>query len=346
MIKAESLTRMYDDVIAVNQASFEICTGEIVGLLGHNGAGKTTIMKMITGYLEPTSGSITINGQDVWSNRLAVQKQLGYLPENCPLYADMSVMEYLDYAATLRGVAPERIPEQIKYAIGKTNLAEVGCRPINTLSRGFKQRLGVAQAILHSPSILILDEPTNGLDPSQILEMRALITELSHTATVVVSTHILQEVQAICNRVIIINSGKVVLDSDLGKLTATGRLQINTNSAPADCAPLIERIDGLSLASYQKMKDHYTYIIQSSKLDCSEAGAAVAQALVEHGYRIYTIRPLVRDLESIFADITSGVGIKKKPSAAGNPDEWEVVAGHAALAGAVASAETGRTHDE
>ena len=212
MIVAKNLTRNYGAVTAVDDVSLKIEAGEIVGLLGHNGAGKTTIMKMLTGFLEPTAGSVEINGHDMESARSLAQSCVGYLPENCPLYPEMSVVEFLDYAAELKGVSDDDRPKAIKEAIAATELGDKAMEPISSLSRGYRQRIGVAQAILHKPNIVILDEPTNGLDPSQIKHMRDLIKRLAENATVILSTHILQEVAAVCGRVIVVNRGRVALD--------------------------------------------------------------------------------------------------------------------------------------
>ncbi len=306
MIKAEALTRKYGDVVAVNDVSFEIGAREIVGLLGHNGAGKTTIMKMMTGYLEPSSGIITVNGQDVWANRAIVQRQVGYLPENCPLYPEMAVLEYLDYAAGLRGVPKEKQAERLCYVLEKANLISVAQKSISELSRGYRQRLGVAQALLNSPGILILDEPTNGLDPSQILEMRSLIRELAQTTTIVVSTHILQEVQAVCNRVIVINGGKVALDAGMKDLQLTGRLRLVTDSKPEQCGNLLAQLRDVAIIESEPKDGHVQYIIDVGVQDVSTAAASVNRMLVENGCNVYAMHPMMRDLESIFGEITAG----------------------------------------
>jgi ABC-2 type transport system ATP-binding protein len=309
MIRAEALTRLFGQVQAVKEVSFEIGSGEIVGLLGHNGAGKTTIMKMMTGCLEPSSGSITINGVDVWLQRSSIQRQIGYLPENCPLYPDMTVIDYLDYAAALRGVPEQKKIEQIGSAIEKTNLISVVEKSINTISRGYKQRLGVAQAILNSPEILILDEPTNGLDPSQILEMRSLITELAKTATVVVSTHILQEVQAVCSRVIIINDGQLALDANMSELQTTGRLHVSTDSNPETFSQILAQLPNLSIINCQTHEHRYVYIVDATAQNPFETAANVARILVENHHKVFSIQPIVRDLESIFGEITTKGGV-------------------------------------
>lgn len=306
MIKADSLTRFYGDLAAVQGVSFEIGHGEIVGLLGHNGAGKTTIMKMITGCLEPSSGTVTINGINVWSSRLAVQQQVGYLPENCPLYSEMTVLDYLDYASAIKGVAPADRIKRIADSIAKTNLAAVAHQRIGTLSRGYKQRLGVAQAIINGPGILILDEPTNGLDPSQIIEMRSLIRELAQSATIVISTHILQEVQAVCGRVIIINAGRVALDSDIDKLRFTRCLEVVTDASPDDCARFLAGVNGLQALKWEERGAMFKYLLDSSACELPESAPVVARALVHHGANVFAIQPVVRDLETVFAEITSG----------------------------------------
>jgi len=174
MIKIKDLTRNYGGFKAVNQVSFEIARGEVVGLLGHNGAGKTTIMKMMTGFLEPDSGTIQIDGLQIGSDTRAIQRRIGYLPENCPVWPEMTVIDYLEYQASLHGVAPDQISHAVARAIRRTALKEKATQSIQTLSRGYRQRVGVAQAILHDPDIIILDEPTNGLDPTQIRQMRGM----------------------------------------------------------------------------------------------------------------------------------------------------------------------------
>jgi len=305
MIKAESLSRKYGDVRAVDNVSFQIEHGEIVGLLGHNGAGKTTIMKMLTGYLEPTDGKVTINDLDIINNRVEVERTIGYLPENCPVYPEMIVLDYLDYAASLRGVLPERRVERIRYALEKTRLREVAQKPINTLSRGYRQRLGVAQAILNSPKILILDEPTNGLDPSQIQEMRSLIKELAENATVLISTHILQEVQAICGRVIIIDRGKLALDAAMAELRKTDRLLVTTSAPPDKVEPVIREIKHVQAVSSREADGQHLYTVEFAGNKLHEVAPAVASALVKNDLPLYSLQPQIRDLETIFKEITT-----------------------------------------
>ncbi len=211
-IKVENLTKYYGEQAAVNNISFEIKTGEIVGFLGPNGAGKSTTMKMITTYLTPNSGKISVEDLDTAENSLEVRKRIGYLPEQNPLYQDMNVIEYLEYAAELESVPKANIKAAVKNVVDKCGLEEVRYKDIGELSKGYKQRVGLAQAMIHDPQVLILDEPTSGLDPNQIVEIRKLIKELGKEKTLILSTHIMQEVQALCDRVLIINRGEIVAD--------------------------------------------------------------------------------------------------------------------------------------
>ncbi len=315
MITAENLTRKYGETVAVNAVSFTIKHGEIVGLLGHNGAGKSTIMKIITGYLEPTDGTVHVDGLDVLENRLQVQQKIGYLPENCPLYPEMDVLEFLEYAAKMKGVPEDEIPGRVRNAVNKTRLDEMAFRQVNTLSRGYRQRLGVAQAILNSAKILILDEPTNGLDPSQIFEMRSLIKELAETSTVVISTHILQEVQAVCNRVIIINRGRIGLDAPMSELRPTNRISVLLDKPVAAVAPALQSLSGVTLLeSIEKPKQLFEYIIDLDPDLKDDAAPDIAKHLVQKDFRLFALQQHVRDLETIFAEISSG----KEPPAPPN----------------------------
>jgi len=219
MISLKHVTKRFGQTTAVDNLSLKIGSGEVVGLLGPNGAGKTTTMRLITGFLAPDAGQILINDIDIEADSLAARRLLGYLPENNPLYEDMLVAEYLNFSAALKGLNGNR-QSFIKDAVKATSLTDVFYRPISELSKGYRQRVGLAQAILHRPPILILDEPTEGLDPNQRLEIRELIKELGKERTVVVSTHVLQEVQQTCDRVIIINQGRLILDTLMQDLAA------------------------------------------------------------------------------------------------------------------------------
>ena len=297
MIKVEHLTRRYGDFMAVDDVSFHIGHGEIVGLLGHNGAGKTTIMKMMTGFLEPTSGSIRIDNFEIGDDTRAIQKRIGYLPENCPVYPEMTVIDYLDYQATLHGVADHERSTAIARVIRRTALQEKATRPIQTLSRGYRQRVGVAQAILHQPDIVILDEPTNGLDPTQILQMRELIRELAKTATVIVSTHILQEVQAVCDRVLILRAGQLVVDSRLDALQEGRRLLVSVDADASDALASIEGLAGVETRGNTNGRWSYALDVDD------EVAPQVVTALTAAGRMLYTLQSEHRDLETVFAEV-------------------------------------------
>jgi ABC-2 type transport system ATP-binding protein len=310
MIKIENVTREYGQFKAVDDVSITINSGEIVGLLGHNGAGKTTIMKMITGFLEPSSGTINVNGKDIGADRQAVQNEIGYLPENCPVYPEMTVVEYLDYMASLHGLSEGDRAPLVVAAIGRTGLREKAFQQIATLSRGYKQRTGVAQAILHEPDILILDEPTNGLDPTQIQHMRSLITDLAKSSTVIVSTHVLQEVQAICDRVIILKNGKVALDSRLKELQKEGRLLLQLGGKDEDPRSIIESYPGVDgticMTNDLSFKEGAICAVTVAEgEDRQEVAAGVSSTLYENGYRLFSMQFESRNLETVFAEISA-----------------------------------------
>ena len=310
MISIDKVSRKYGDFIAVDKVSFSISPGEIVGLLGHNAAGKTTIMKMLTGYLEPTDGDIVINGCNIIDQRHQIQQEIGYLPENCPVYPEMTVVDYLDYAASLHGIAAKDRPEMIIEAIEKTALADKAHQTIGTLSRGYRQRAGVAQAILHKPKILILDEPTNGLDPTQIQQMRELVKDLAKSSTVIISTHILQEVQAVCDRVIIIRNGQLAMDTRLDTLQSEKKLMLTLDSTLNDPESVLLTVEGVRtvdrVASAVIAQNLNSYVIELGQ-DCNreDTAAAVAKRVHEEGWSLYSLQFEARDLEAIFAQISS-----------------------------------------
>ena len=310
MIKVDRLTRKYDDFVAVDDVSFEISKGEIVGLLGHNGAGKTTIMKMLTGFLEPTGGHISIIGLNMETQRNEIQQHIGYLPENCPLYMEMTVIGYLEYAASLHKIPESEITLKVREVIEKTELTSKAMDRISTLSRGYRQRVGVAQAILHSPKIIILDEPTNGLDPSQIFQMRGLIKKLAHHATIILSTHILQEVQAVCDRVIIIQNGKKYLDSRLEDLQKVDRLLVEIDAEPRQAETIFSSISGIKTTEEgQGENGHYRYLLTNSDNGhIKQLAPVVAKTVVEHGAQLFLLNQESRDLETIFGEISTQTG--------------------------------------
>jgi ABC-2 type transport system ATP-binding protein len=305
MIEVDGVTRRYGSFTAVDAVSFRIGGGEVVGLLGHNGAGKTTIMKMMTGYLEPSAGTITVDGLDVVADRRAVQSRIGYLPENCPIYPEMTVIDYLAYAATVHEVPEPRRPAAIRSAIQRTELSEKADQPIATLSRGYRQRVGVAQAILHDPKILILDEPTNGLDPTQIRHMRSLVKSLAQTATVIVSTHILQEVQAVCGRVLILRSGRLVTDAALADLGSRRGLRLTIDAAPDEARAALAGLAPLAGIDHLGGEDGlHRYALRLGG-DSLEAAPEVAGAVVSHGLKLFALEPERYDLEAVFAAVNA-----------------------------------------
>ena len=293
MIEADRLTRRYGDFVAVDEVSFSIEPGEIVGLLGPNGAGKTTIMKMLTGFLEPSSGRTLVNGVELEQDPRTVQAQLGYLPENLPLYPELAVIDYLAHAADLRQI--EDVRGAVVAAIEATDLGDKALDPISTLSRGFRQRVGVAQAILHKPRFLILDEPTNGLDPGQTQDMRQLVRDLAQSATVILSTHIMQEVNAICDRALILRNGALVLDERLKDLQQANALRLRTDAA-APVASLVSGAASLGEGAWLLEVDG----------DLDLAADQAAKALLDANAPIYELAPQQRDLETLFREVSEG----------------------------------------
>ncbi len=218
MIEVKNLTMHYGSTVAVDNASFNVGKGEILGLLGPNAAGKTTIMRILTTYIVPTSGTATVGGHDIIKDPISVRKLIGYLPETVPLYGDMQVCDYLKFVAKSRGIFGKRLSERMNWVVDATGLKEVFKKGITELSKGFRQRVGLAQALVHDPQVLILDEPTIGLDPLQIVDIRRLIRSLAREKTIIFSTHILQEVQAVSDRIVIINEGRIIADGTMEEL--------------------------------------------------------------------------------------------------------------------------------
>jgi ABC-2 type transport system ATP-binding protein len=304
MMELAHLTRRYGALTAVDDVSFSIGRGEVVGLLGHNGAGKSTVMKMLTGYLEPTSGSIRIDNLEIGRDTPAIQARIGYLPENCPVWPDMTVVEFLEYQAALHGLPPARRSAAIASAIRRTALKDKATAAIQTLSRGYRQRVGVAQAILHEPDIVILDEPTNGLDPTQILQMRELISELALQATVIVSTHILQEVQAVCQRVVILRRGRKVVDTRIDALQRGARLLVTIDRDEPAARPVLEAVDGVTGVHADGPADGAAAGCFRYALDAGDGAApAVSAALHRAGFALHALSPERRDLEALFAEV-------------------------------------------
>ena len=225
MIEVRNLTKRYGDLIAVRDISFSAGTGQVLGFLGPNGAGKTTTMRIITGFMPATSGTVKVAGYDIFDDSYEVRKRIGYLPENPPLYTDMTVTTYLRFVGRIRGIAKAELTDSVDRVLHTCGLAEVTNRVVGHLSKGFRQRVGLAQALIHNPSVLVLDEPTIGLDPRQIIDIRTLIRQLAGDRTVILSTHILPEVAQLCQKVVIINEGHIAVEDTLENLTQEASLE-------------------------------------------------------------------------------------------------------------------------
>ncbi|MGR9107251.1 MAG: ABC transporter ATP-binding protein [Gammaproteobacteria bacterium] len=317
MIETQNLTKFYDEYKAVDDVSFTIGAGEIVGLLGHNGAGKTTIMKMLTGYLEPSAGTIVVDGLDISEQRAQIQKNIGYLPENCPVYPDMTVIDFLDYAAGLKGLTGSDSIRAVRAAIDRMELREKAGQTIQTLSRGYRQRVGVAQAILTKPAILILDEPTNGLDPSQIQHMRDMIIDMGRHSTVILSTHILREVQAVCDRVLIIREGRMAVDSRIEDLEKGQRLMLIIDRSPEEANRALAKIERVTRVEHLQTADgrsQYALEVNAEDRPVDEFAAKVAQAVMDLGYRFYGLYPEKRDLERVFSEVNAAEAVREGAS--------------------------------
>lgn len=306
MLDVRNLSRSYGAFKAVDDVSFAVGSGEIVGLLGHNGAGKTTVMKMLTGYLEPDAGSIEIAGRPLATKLKKVQRDLGYLPENLPVYPEMTIADYLDYAARLKGITSAEKRSEISRVVQETDLTEKIVDPIATLSRGYRQRVGVAQAILGKPRLLIMDEPTNGLDPTQTDQMRQLLRNIAEDATVILSTHIMQEVEALCDRVLMMRGGRLALDEKLTNLQASDQLSIETSIKDNDLKRLLaERGDTeLRGPGTEVSGGIYSYTVRlKSTADHRAVSAGIAAAVVAAGGKLYSLHVVRQDLESLFREV-------------------------------------------
>jgi ABC-2 type transport system ATP-binding protein len=310
MISIKRLTRRYGSLLAVDDFSVEIGRGEIVGLLGHNGAGKTTVMKILTGFLEASDGSVSVAGIDVETDRSGVQRQIGYLPENAPLYPEMLVQEYLAMIAELRGLAPEDVDAAVAEAAVAVGVEAHLVRPIGELSKGYRQRVGIAQAILHKPDVLVLDEPTNGLDPMQIQSIRALIRRLSESTTIILSTHILQEIEAVCDRVLIMIEGSLVADEPLADLVASDLVRLSLaigSTAESEVARQLEGVAGVRDVT-ARGADPRDRSLSVWAVRC-DPGTLPVEALIdrarEAGFGIGAAAPESRTLESVFEELQS-----------------------------------------
>ncbi len=307
MVIAEHLHKTFGRFTAVKDATFTINKGEIVGFLGPNGAGKTTTMKMLTGYLPPTAGTASIAGYDILENPLEARRHLGYMPENVPLYDDMRVHEYLDYRARLKGICGKSVRSQIGEVIDKCGLEPKRKNLISTLSKGYRQRVGLADALLGNPDLLILDEPTNGLDPNQIRQIRELIRALSENHTVILSTHILHEVEMICNKVIIIDQGEIKAadtPSNLtGNLRAAGRVTIEFKGDLNTIVTELEALEPVKKVIVEESADDWNRLMVRAEpgTDTREKAASIIAA---HGFPIRHIYRHIPSLEDVFVEMT------------------------------------------
>jgi ABC-2 type transport system ATP-binding protein len=308
VIEVQNLTKQYGRITAVDDVSFRVERGEILGFLGPNGAGKTTTMRILTGYMPPTSGKAVVAGYDIFEQPLDAKRRIGYLPETPPLYPEMTVVEYLTFVAKIKGVPRATRTEQVASAMERTRLADMATRHCAKLSKGYRQRVGLAQAILHNPEVLILDEPTAGLDPQQILETRDLIRGLAGDHTVILSTHILPEVAQTCQRVIIINKGRLVAADTPDNLTARLRgaetMYVQVDSNGADATTALQAIPGVTRVAVADARNGTRgYEVESeSGLDVRRE---LARVVVSAGWGLLELRPLRMSLEQIFLQLTT-----------------------------------------
>jgi ABC-2 type transport system ATP-binding protein len=307
MIDVRDVTKSYGPIEALRGVSFRVDAGQIVGLLGPNGAGKTTILKILTGYLQADSGSVTINGLDVLTQVRAVQAQIGYLPETAPLYPELSVQAYLRMMADLREIPPAEQPARLSEAIYATELADHLTRPIGQLSKGYRQRVGLAQAILHRPRILILDEPTIGLDPTQVQAIRRLIRRLAEHSTILFSTHILSEVEALCDRVIILLNGQVRADARLADLSATADALLVLSEAPAGVERALSRLAGVRGVERIVWPGGYPAFRVLGEAEGARADLcpALYELARQQGWPLRELRPDTRTLETVFNQLAT-----------------------------------------
>jgi len=305
MVRIKELTRYYGQTCAVNNLNFEIPKGQILGLLGPNGAGKTTTLRILTGYLQPTSGTIYVNGVDVRENPLEVKKHIGYLPESSPIYPDMIVFDYLLFIAEMRGIEKSERIGRIKELAKICSLTDVMHKTVMNLSKGYKQRVGLALALMSDPDILVLDEPTSGLDPNQIVEIRSIIKEIGKTKTIIFSTHILSEAEATCDRVVIINNGKVAADgtTDMIKNTRDGSQTVSLvlgGSDRKDVEKMLKEIDGITEYSMEENSGNLEISISCSK----DIRAELYSRIKTTDWILLELKQEKKSLEHIFRELT------------------------------------------
>jgi len=307
VIEVQHLTKRYGRVTAVDDVSFRVERGEILGFLGPNGAGKTTTMRVITGYMPPTEGRVVVAGFDVFEQPIDAKRRTGYLPETPPLYPDMTVLEYLTFVARIKGVPSGERKARVDRVMARTAVADMRDRPCGKLSKGYRQRVGLAQAILHNPDVLVLDEPTAGLDPKQIIETRQLIHELAGDHTIILSTHILPEVAQTCQRVVIINKGRVVAvdtpDNLTRRLRGAESMYVLVD-ADRDAAPALQGVAGVTrVAMADRHESAVGYEVESVRGE--DVRRDLARAVVSQGWGLLELRPLRVSLEDVFLQVTT-----------------------------------------
>ncbi|MDA1190824.1 MAG: ATP-binding cassette domain-containing protein [Candidatus Poribacteria bacterium] len=305
MIEVSSLSKRYGSIQALDDIGFRIEAGEIVGLLGPNGAGKSTAIKIITGYIQPDEGTVTVDELDVLTHRIDVQALLGYLPENAPLYPELSVQSYLKLMANLRQIPAEQQPGYIGEAVRATGLVERLTQPIGQLSKGFRQRVGLAQAILHKPKLLILDEPTVGLDPTQIIEIRELIRRLSAHSTILFSTHILPEVEALCDRAIILMNGQVRADANLAELSESADALLILQEDTEGVVGALKGLEGVSEVRTVQSRDGRPSFRVVGK-ENADLCPAIYDLARQRNWKLRELRRDVRTLEMVFNELARG----------------------------------------
>ena len=307
MIEVKNLSKSYGPVEAVRSISFQVNQGEVVGFLGPNGAGKSTTMKVMTGYLPPNEGTVVVGGKDILEDALPVRQQIGYLPESTPLYSDMITYDYLDFVAAMRGISAEDRPARIRAMTNACGLHDVLAKRVDALSKGYKQRVGLAQAMIHNPPILILDEPTSGLDPNQIVEIRELIREIGRERTVVLSTHILSEVQASCDRVIIIDNGTLVADGTPEELRSSlsggEQVSITLLDNEEEVASILGAWAPAEVVEHGTDDQGEAYFMLNSS---SDIRADLFSLAVSHNWTLTGLHRKSKNLEDVFRQLTSG----------------------------------------
>ena len=310
MISVSELTKTYGQTMAVDRVSFEVPQGQIVGFLGPNGAGKSTTLRILTCYIPPTSGGATIAGFNIFHESAKVRENLGYLPENVPLYTEMKVQEYLDFRGRLRGMDREARRKRIDYVVERCWLKDVRRRVIGHLSKGFRQRVGLADALLHNPPVLVMDEPTVGLDPTQIRETRKLIRELGGQHTIILSTHILPEVEAVCDRAIVIAGGRIVAQGSPDELRSSrrtaARVLVECRGPGPEIEQTLSRVSGVRAVEILPQQSDGQYVTAAIKpKDGYDVREEVARTVIQHGWPLREIRLEHATLEEFFVEVTA-----------------------------------------